>query len=212
MQIEKGIDKVVKTIRVMVLDKPGYFGKVATAIGGAGGSLGDIKLVAVGLEYNTRDVTIFVDNDTQLQEVLDEVAKVEGVIISDIIDPVLEMHRGGKISMKSRNSISSISTVRKIYTPGVAKVCQLIRQKPELARDYTGIYNSVAIVTNGTAILGLGDIGPVAGIRRAGGDQRRSDPHPVERRRGDHPHRGFDRPHVRGHQARGHQGSRVLRD
>ena len=70
MQIEKGIDKLVKTVRVMVLDKPGYFGKVATAIGAAGGNIGDIKLVGYGLEYNTLDVTIFVDSEGQLQEVL----------------------------------------------------------------------------------------------------------------------------------------------
>jgi malate dehydrogenase (oxaloacetate-decarboxylating) len=164
MQIEKGIDKLVKTVRVMILDKPGYFGKVATAIGAAGGNIGDIRLVGYGLEYNTRDVTIFVDSDGQLQEVLEELGKVEGVIISDIIDPVLEMHRGGKISMKSRIALDSISTIRKVYTPGVAKVCKLIQRKPELAYQYTVIPNTVAIVTNGTAILGLGDIGAVAGM------------------------------------------------
>src|SRR3990172_3893165 len=164
MQIEKGIDKLVKTVRVMILDKPGYFGKVATAIGNAGGNIGDIRLVGYGLEYNTRDVTIFVDSDAQLQEVLEELGKVEGVIISDIIDPVLEMHRGGKISVKSRIPLDSISTIRKVYTPGVAKVCQLIQRKPELAYKYTVIPNTVAIVTNGTAILGLGDIGAVAGM------------------------------------------------
>ena len=116
MQIEKGIDKLVKTVRVMILDKPGFFGKVATAIGVAGGNIGDIRLVEYGLEYNTRDVTIFVDSDAQLQVVLEELGKVEGVIISDIIDPVLEMHRGGKISVKSRITIDSISTIRKVYT------------------------------------------------------------------------------------------------
>ena len=164
MQIEKGIDKLVKTVRVMILDKPGFFGKVATAIGAAGGNIGDIKLVEYGLEYNTRDITIFVDSDAQLQGVLEELGKVEGVIISDIIDPVLEMHRGGKISVKSRIAIDSISTIRKVYTPGVAKVCKLIQRKPELAYKYTVIPNTVAIVTNGTAILGLGDIGAVAGM------------------------------------------------
>ena len=164
MQIEKGIDKLVKTVRMMILDKPGHFGKVATAVGNAGGSLGDIKLVGYGLEYNTRDVTIFLDSEAQLQAVLEEVGKVEGVIISDIIDPVLEMHRGGKIIVTSRNKVDSISTVRKIYTPGVAKVCTLIQRNPELVYDYTAIFNTVAIVTNGTAILGLGDIGAVAGM------------------------------------------------
>ncbi|MBE0605383.1 MAG: NAD-dependent malic enzyme, partial [Deltaproteobacteria bacterium] len=164
MQIEKGTDKLVKTVRMMILDKPGYFGKVATAVGKAGGSLGDIRLVGYGLEYNTRDVTIIIDSEAMLQAVLDEVGKVEGAIVSDIIDPVLELHRGGKIVVKSRNPINSISTVRKVYTPGVAKVCMLIHKNPELAYDYTAIFNTVAIVTNGTAILGLGDIGAVAGM------------------------------------------------
>ena len=164
MQIEKGIDKEVKRIRVMILDKPGYMGKVATAIGKAGGSMGDIKLVSFGLEYNTRDITVFVDDEAHLEAVLEEVGKVEGAIISDIIDPVLEVHRGGKIRVKATMEIEGISTIRKIYTPGVAKVCRVIRENPQKAYDYTAIYNTVAIVTNGTAILGLGDIGAVAGM------------------------------------------------
>ncbi len=164
MQIEKGIEKEVKKIRVMILDKPGYMGKVATAIGKAGGSMGDIRLVTIGLEYNTRDITVFVDDEAHLQAVLEEVGKVEGAIISDIIDPVLELHRGGKIRVKAQMEIDGISTVRKIYTPGVAKVCKLIHENPERAHAYTAICNTVAIVTNGTAILGLGDIGAVAGM------------------------------------------------
>ncbi|MCL5967002.1 MAG: ACT domain-containing protein [Deltaproteobacteria bacterium] len=164
MQIEKGIDKIVKTIRLMILDKPGYLGKVASAIGGAGGNIGDIRLVGFGLEYNTRDITVFVDDERQLEQVLEDVGKVDGVIISDIIDPVLELHKGGKIGVKSRVPIDGISTVRKIYTPGVAKVCKLIQRKPDLAYEYTSIGNTVAIVTNGTAILGLGDIGAVPGM------------------------------------------------
>jgi malate dehydrogenase (oxaloacetate-decarboxylating) len=164
MQIEKGIDKEVKKIRVMILDKPGYMGKVATAIGKASGSLGDIKLLSVGLEYITRDITVYVDDEAHLETVLEEVGKVEGAIISDIIDPVLELHRGGKIRVKATMEIEGISTIRKIYTPGVAKVCRIIRENPQKAYEYTAICNTVAIVTNGTAILGLGDIGAVAGM------------------------------------------------
>ena len=164
MQIEKGIDKEVKKIRVMILDKPGYMGRVATAIGKAGGSMGDIRLVGIGLEYNTRDITVFVNDEAHLEAVLEEVERVEGAIISDIIDPVLELHRGGKIRVKATMEIEGISTIRKIYTPGVAKVCKVIHENPERAFDYTGIGNTVAIVTNGTAILGLGDIGAVAGM------------------------------------------------
>ena len=164
MQIEKGIDKIVKTIRLLILDQPGYLGRVATAVGNAGGNITDLHLVSYGVEYNTRDLTLFIDDEAQLQDVLAEVGKVEGVIISEIIDPVLEMHRGGKIQVKSRVPLDGLSTLRKIYTPGVAKVCKLIEQTPDLKYEYTSIGNTVAIVTNGTAILGLGDIGPVAGM------------------------------------------------
>ena len=164
MRIEKGIDKVVKKIRVMILDKPGYLGKVASAIGNAGGNIGDIRLVGTGLDYNTRDVTVFTDDEAHLETVLEAMGKVEGVILSDIIDPVLELHQGGKIEVRSRVPVDSISMVRKIYTPGVAKVCKLIQGKPDLAHDYTVIGNTVAIVTNGTAILGLGNIGAVPGM------------------------------------------------
>ncbi len=164
MQIEKGIDKIVKTIRLMILDQPGYLGRVATAVGNAGGNITDLHLVSYGVEYNTRDLTLFIDDEAQLQEVLAEIGKVEGVIISEIIDPVLEMHRGGKIQVKSRVPLDGLATLRKIYTPGVAKVCRLIEQTPELRYEYTSIGDTVAIVTNGTAILGLGDIGPVAGM------------------------------------------------
>jgi malate dehydrogenase (oxaloacetate-decarboxylating) len=164
MQIEKGIDKIVMTIRMMILDQPGSFGRVAAAIGNARGNIGDIRLVGYGLEYNTRDLTVFVDDEAHLQEVLEELGKVDGVIISDIIDPVLELHKGGKISVKARMAVDNISTMRKIYTPGVAKVCKLIQHNPDLAYDYTAIGNTVAIVTNGTAILGLGDIGAVPGM------------------------------------------------
>jgi malate dehydrogenase (oxaloacetate-decarboxylating) len=164
MQIEKGIDKIVKTIRLMILDQPGYLGRVATAVGNAGGNITDLHLVSYGVEYNTRDLTLFIDDEAQLQEVLAEIGKVQGVIISEIIDPVLEMHRGGKIRVKSRVPLDGLSTLRKIYTPGVAKVCKLIEQTPDLKYEYTSIGNTVAIVTNGTAILGLGDIGPVAGM------------------------------------------------
>src|SRR3989304_1242865 len=112
MQIEKGIDKDVKKIRLMILDKPGYMGKVATAIGNGGGSTGDIRLVGVGLEYNTRDLTLYVDDEAHLEAVLEEVGKVEGAIISDIIDPVLELHLGGKKRAQGQMGRAGTSTSR----------------------------------------------------------------------------------------------------
>ncbi|MBM4386963.1 MAG: NAD-dependent malic enzyme [Deltaproteobacteria bacterium] len=164
MQIEKGADKLVKTIRLVIKDAPGFLGKVATAIGEQGGNIADVKLIHYGSEFNTRDFVVYLDNEQHLEKILESVGKIDGVIISEVIDPVLELHRGGKIRMNSRVKIDGISTVRKAYTPGVAKVCRLIQEDIENAYDYTIIGNSVAIVTNGSAILGLGNIGTVPGM------------------------------------------------
>lgn len=164
MNIEKGMDKIVKTLRVMITDQPGYLGRLTTAIGAEGGNIGDIRLISSGLTHNIREITIYVDNDKHLEVILQGIAMVEGVIIEEVIDRVQKVHEGGKIAMKSRVEIKTIGDVRKIYTPGVASICRQIQHNPKLADTYTAIGNTVAIVTNGTAILGLGDIGPVAGM------------------------------------------------
>ena len=164
MEIEKGAGKLAKTLRVMILDKPGYLGKLTSAIGMQGSSIGDIRLLRMGLTHNTREMTIYVDSDEQMEEILDNISKVEGIIVEDVIDLVHQLHEGGKIAMKGRRPLNTIGDIRKIYTPGVASICRDIQKRPELAYKYTAIPNQVAIVTNGTAILGLGDIGAVAGM------------------------------------------------
>jgi malate dehydrogenase (oxaloacetate-decarboxylating) len=105
-----------------------------------------------------------VENDSHLERIVAAVSGVDGVMLEEVVVLVEKIHMGGKIGMKSRVTVSSLGDIRKIYTPGVASICRKIQQRPELANTYTGIRNSVAIVTNGTAILGLGDIGPVAGM------------------------------------------------
>lgn len=164
MEIEKGADKLAKTLRVMILDKPGYLGKLTSAIGMGGSNIGDIRMVRIGLTHNTRELTVYVDSDEHLERILENLSKVEGVIVEEVVDLVHKLHEGGKIAMKGKLPIRGISDIRKIYTPGVAQVCRDIQKKPELAWKYTVIHNQVAIVTNGTAILGLGDIGAVAGM------------------------------------------------
>ncbi|MDY0268593.1 NAD-dependent malic enzyme [Trichloromonas sp.] len=164
MEIEKGAGKLAKTLRVMILDKPGYLGKLTSVIGMQGSSIGDIRLLRMGLTHNTREMTIYVDNDEQMEEILDNLAKLEGIIVEDVVDLVHQLHEGGKITMKGTHPLNTISDIRKIYTPGVATICRDIQKRPELAYKYTAIPNQVAIVTNGTAILGLGDIGAVAGM------------------------------------------------
>ncbi len=164
MHIEKNADKLVKTFRVLILDQPGYLGKLCTTIGEAGGNIGEVKTVGLGLVRNTRDLTVYVDDEAHLRRVVDAIRPLRGIELVEVIDEVLKRHEGGKIAVTSRYPLDSIADMRKVYTPGVATVCRLIQANPPLAHQYTGIGNTVAIITNGTAILGLGAIGPVAGM------------------------------------------------
>ena len=164
MQIEKNADKLVKTLRVHILDQPGYLGKLCTAIGEAGGNIGEVKTVGQSLVRNTRDITIYIDDEAHLQRVMEAIRPLPGIELVEVIDEVLKRHEGGKIAVTSRYPLESIADMRKVYTPGVATVCRLIQANPPLAQRYTGIGNTVAIITNGTAILGLGPIGSVAGM------------------------------------------------
>ena len=164
MEIERGAGKLAKTLRRLIPDKPGYLGRVTTAIGMGGSNIGDIRIVHIGLTHNTREMTVYVDSEEHLEQILRDIAAIDGVVIEDVIDLVRQLHEGGKIAMKGVRPIRSINDVRKLYTPGVAAVCRDIQKQPELAWKYTAIGNQVAIITNGTAILGLGDIGAVAGM------------------------------------------------
>src|SRR6266704_2921462 len=79
-------------------------------------------------------------------------------------DPVFAMHRGGKISVRPSVDVTDWQSLAMAYTPGVARVCTAIAEAPELAAEYTWVSNTVAVVTDGTAVLGLGDIGPAAAM------------------------------------------------
>ncbi len=164
MEIERGAGKIAKCLRLMLCDKPGHLAKVMTAIAGQNASVGDIHLVRYGRTHNTREIVVYVDTDQQFEDVVDAISNLQGIIVEDVIDLVHKIHEGGKIATKSRVRIETITDVRQIYTPGVAAICKDIQRSPELAYQYTSIPNQVAIVTNGTAILGLGDIGAVAGM------------------------------------------------
>ncbi|PID20651.1 NAD-dependent malic enzyme 1 [Sporosarcina sp. P3] len=145
--------------------KPGNLGKVTMAIGQLNGDIGDIQTIKVGTLSTIREIALQCNDQEHLAEIVMAIENLkQGIKVQAVTDDVLQMHEGGKIHMKAAHEIRSLADLRRVYTPGVASVCKTIQEDPEQANYFTGISNTVAIVTDGTAILGLGDIGPVAGM------------------------------------------------
>jgi len=156
--------KIQRTFRCRLEQRPASLGELLSAIGRQGGLIGEIRTVHMGGSAVDRDITVYADDLKHLDRIVKTVEETPGAQLLEVRDEVLEMHQGGKIAIRSRYDISSLSTLRKVYTPGVAEVCLKIRDDPSLARRYTSIRHLVAIVTDGTAVLGLGDIGPKAAM------------------------------------------------
>ena len=156
--------RIMRTVRVRNIQEHGVLANLLNSIAQAGGSVGTISLLWEAHHNVERDIAIYADDEAQLEKILAAMAANQGTQILEIRDQVLEMHQLGKIAVRSRFMIDSPATLRRVYTPGVAEVCMKIAKDPSLARRYTAICHLVAIVTDGTAILGLGDIGPVAGM------------------------------------------------
>jgi malate dehydrogenase (oxaloacetate-decarboxylating) len=150
---------LIRTIQVRNSNVPGVLGSLATAVGQAGANIGNIVTVHISQNHVVRDIDVVVRDELHLADVLYQLNSLDAVDVLDTRDEVLSLHRGGKIEMVSRHPVDSIATLRKVYTPGVADVCLRIAENPDLARFYTTINRSVAIITDGSAVLGLGDIG-----------------------------------------------------
>jgi len=155
---------IVRTLRCKITNAPGNLGKLTTTIGKVGANIGNITTVHVWHHYAVRDLEIFVKSREHLAQLVDEISNLTEITVLEVRDDVLDMHKNGKIKMVNTASIESVGDLRRVYTPGVAEVCRVIKEEPSLKDVYTSIPYSVAIVTDGTAILGLGDIGPVAGM------------------------------------------------
>ncbi|MHC4158367.1 MAG: malic enzyme-like NAD(P)-binding protein [Planctomycetota bacterium] len=155
---------LIFTLRCKILDKVGMLARLTSAIDQTGANLGEINLVGVKDEYKIRDITIFLKDKKQLEKLLKLIKAIDGVDVLGVRDDILETHRRGSIEVISRAKLKSLTDLRMVYTPGVASVCQEVQNSPDAAWELTGICDRVAIVTNGTAVLGLGDIGPVPSL------------------------------------------------
>ncbi len=154
----------IKRTRVKIEDVPLNLGRFATLVGEHGARFGEISTVHIGKDHRVRDADIIAPDEAAFDAICDAIRQMEGVDLLEVKDVVHETHLGGKIEVVPRVDVRSINDLQLVYTPGVASVCRQIQADPSLAYELTGIQNSVAIVTNGTAILGLGDVGPVAGM------------------------------------------------
>ncbi|MCD6485739.1 MAG: NAD-dependent malic enzyme [Syntrophobacterales bacterium] len=162
--IEKYSYKITRKIRVRIPDVPGAFGQMATELGKHGAVLGDITKVHLTSQYITRDIIIFFDDEKQFSDTISDLKQLKNYKLISIEDEVLHIHRGGKIAIMPTVKIDTLSDLRMVYTPGVAQMCNHIVEHPEAAREYTSIGNSACIATNGSAVLGLGNIGVLAGM------------------------------------------------
>ncbi len=152
------------TVRLEIRNKPGMLGRVTSAIGKAGGDIGAVDLVEVTGARVMRDITIKASDSDHGQQILDTLRRIAGIKVAHVSDRTFLMHLGGKIEMKSKVSIRTRDDLSMVYTPGVARVCQAIQADPSRAFTLTIKHNTVAVVTDGTAVLGLGDIGPEAAL------------------------------------------------
>jgi malate dehydrogenase (oxaloacetate-decarboxylating) len=148
------------TLRVRLENRPGTFARLAEAIGDAGGLLGAIDLVRVESGTKVRDVTVLAGDAQQLERIADAVRAVEGIEIVNISDRTFLMHLGGKIEIALKTPLKTRDDLSMAYTPGVARFSSAIADDPSKAWNLTIKQNMVAVVSDGTAVLGLGDIGP----------------------------------------------------
>lgn len=142
----------------------GQLGKLLGIIGEEGAAVGDVETRYIGKDHSVREVTVSVFDTDHLENVLRAIRQRTDAEILGVKDLVFERHQGGKLHSTRTRKLERLEDLRYIYTPGVARVCKAIQNDPALARQYTAIGNSVGIFTNGTRVLGLGNIGVVPSL------------------------------------------------
>jgi malate dehydrogenase (oxaloacetate-decarboxylating) len=152
------------TMRVRLPQRPGAFAQVAAAIGDTGAILGAIDLVRVDRGTKLRDITVSCIDSAHGGRIVEAVRALDGIEVESVLDRTFQMHQGGKIEVNASVPVKTRDDLSMAYTPGVARVCTAIHDDPELAWSLTVKGNTVAVVSDGTAVLGLGDIGPEAAM------------------------------------------------
>jgi malate dehydrogenase (oxaloacetate-decarboxylating) len=152
------------TIRVQVPNRAGMLASVTQAIADVGGNLGQITLLEQTRRISTRDLTVDATSTEHAEQIVNAVKALNNIKLLNVYDRTFNMHRGGKICIQSKMPLETQADLAMAYTPGVGRICEAIAEDPEKVYSLTIKSNTVAIVTDGSAVLGLGNLGPEAAL------------------------------------------------
>jgi len=152
------------TLRLRFRNRIGMLGQVTSAIGEVGGDIGAVDIVSADRQQMIRDITVNARDERHAQEIVQRIRSLDGVSVIQVSDRTFLLHLGGKIEITNKIPIKTRDDLSQVYTPGVARVSLAIHEDRSKAFQLTIKKNAVAIITDGTAVLGLGNIGPEAAL------------------------------------------------
>ncbi|GAB4135096.1 MAG: malate oxidoreductase [Planctomycetaceae bacterium] len=152
------------TVRLRYPDEPGALGRITSAIGEANGIIGAVDIVDVRQGVITRDITVNASNVEHGEAIVEAIRSIDNVTVLKVSDRTFLIHLGGKIEVNSKIPVKTRDDLSMAYTPGVARVCRAIHEDPDSSFALTIRRNTIAVVSDGSAVLGLGDIGPRAAM------------------------------------------------
>lgn len=152
------------SLRLELPNQAGTLATVTQAIANVGGSLGQISLIDRTLKITRREITVDASSEEHAEKIVATIKAIPHIQVLQVSDRTFDLHRRGKISIQSRLPLTSQSDLAMAYTPGVGRICRAIANDPDQVFSLTIKSNTVAIVTDGSAVLGLGNLGPEAAL------------------------------------------------
>lgn len=152
------------TIRFQVPNQAGMLASITQAIASRGGNIGHIDLISRSHKLSIREISVDAVSSEHAESIVQAVKELDQVAVLNVYDRTFNLHRGGKISIESKLGLNNQEDLAMAYTPGVGRICNAIAEDPEKLYSLTIKQNTVAIVTDGSAVLGLGNLGPGASL------------------------------------------------